>query len=367
MHIWLAPSAFFPHRGGVEELSLQLARELGRTGDDVLVVTHRHPPELAESETVEGIAVRRVEFTAPRADPLALLRFLRGTWAVQRMLDELVPLPDLIHVQCVSNQLAHLLLYARRHRVPMVLTTQGETAMDAGAIFQRSVYMRLTLRSAARRARTLTACSTWTATQTARLAPRFGGAIVVPNGVDPGQWDVGSLTSQPVLCSWGRHVPQKGFDLVIAAFALLRERIPDARLLIGGDGPETPVLRALAGPGVEFLGTLDREGVRRMLAAARVAVVPSRVEPFGIVALEALAAGRGLVYAAGTGIAEATGGLGRATDAACPHALADAMETEVADPTSAGAGRARAAELSWGRIAGLYRAIYAPLVGGRAS
>jgi glycogen(starch) synthase len=362
MRIWLAPSAFFPHRGGVEELSVQLARELGRGGADVLIVTHRHPLELAESETLEGIRVRRVSFTAPRVDPRALPPFLRDTKAIQRTLDEIVPMPDVIHVQCVSNQVAHLLLYGRRHDVPVVVSTQGEVMMDAGAIFARSAYMRLTLRASARRARALTACSAWAATETARLAPRFADATVVPNGVDPAQWDVGPLTSKPVVCAWGRHVPQKGFDLAIDAFSVLRDRIADARLVIGGDGPETPRLRTLAGPGVDFIGPLDRDGVRRLLAASRIALVPSRIEPFGIVALEALAAGRGLVYATGTGIDEASGGLGRSADPRDARALADALEKELAVPTPVEAGKARGVELSWGRVAEHYRQIYDALL-----
>ena len=41
--VWLAPSAFFPHRGGVEELTLKMALELARRDIDVTVVTHRWP------------------------------------------------------------------------------------------------------------------------------------------------------------------------------------------------------------------------------------------------------------------------------------------------------------------------------------
>ena len=358
MRIWLAPSAFFPHRGGVEELTLQLAKRLNASGHDTLVLTNRHPGTLAPRETHEGVEIHRVPFSAPRARPLAALRYLREQAALQRSLDGLAAPPDVLHIQCPSVQTLPLVLYARRHGVPVVLTSQGEVVMDADHVYQRSLYMRLSLRLAARLAAVLTACSAWTAQQCVPYAPRFAHATVIANGVDPTQWSMASSPQAPVLCAWGRHVQQKGFDLAIRAFAVLREQIPAARLLIGGEGAETARLRALAGDGVEFVGAVDRAGVRDLLAGSRVAIVPSRIEPFGIVALEALAAGRGLVYAQGTGIAEAAGGLGRASDVHDPAAFAQAMQAELADPTDPAEGRARASALSWQRICARYVEVY---------
>jgi glycosyltransferase involved in cell wall biosynthesis len=368
MRVWLAPSAFWPAHGGVEELTLQLAHSLQRLGNEVLVVTNRHPPSLPAREAVEGIAVERLALDAPRARPRQAARFLLTRPALQRQLDAIAPpVPDLVHIQCPSTQTAPLRRYCARHRVPLVLTSQGEVVMDANQIYQHSLYMRLTLRRAARSAAALTACSAWTAQACVPYAARFASATVIPNGVDPRQWDAGALPEEPVLCAWGRHVRQKGLDLAIEAFALLRFRVPEARLLIGGDGPETARLRALAGDGVEFLGAIDRGGVRAMLSRSRVAVVPSRVEPFGIVALEALAAGRGLVYAAGTGLAEAAGAVGRAVDVADAAALAAAMEAELAAPTPRDAGRARARELSWGVIGERYAELYEAVTGREAA
>ena len=365
MHLWVAPSAFFPHRGGVEELTFQLGLALQARGHSVRIVTHRHPPSLEQHETVETLVVSRMRFSAPTANAGALARFIGGECSVQRALDALSPLPDLVHIQCPSVQTAPLVLYARRHRIPLVVTSQGEVAMDANQIYQHSAFMRLSFRIAARSAAALTACSTWTAAQCTSFAPRFAEATVIPNGVSPEQWDVGPPPREPVLCAWGRHVPQKGFDLAIEAFAVLRDRIPDALLVIGGDGVETPRLRAMAGDGIEFVGALDREGVRRLLARSRAAVVPSRIEPFGIVALEALAAGRGLVYAAGTGLVEAAGQSGRPADVNDREGLAAAMESELVAPTAPATGRAWALDHSWDRICDRYLSVYR-MAGGSA-
>ncbi len=346
-------------------MTLQLAKRLQASGRSVLVVTHRHPATLARRASVEGVAVFRVPFDAPSSRPRPAARFAFGQLGVQRALDSLRPRPAVVHVHCPSSQTLPLVIYAARHKVPLVLTSHGEVAMDADRLYQKSLYMRVVFRLAARRALALTACSAWTSDQCLRYSSRFTNAKVIPNGVEPRDWDMGPPPEGPVLCAWGRHAHEKGFDLAISAFAVLRRRVSDARLLLGGDGPETARLRRLAGEGVELLGALDRDGVRALLQMARVAVVPSRIEPFGIVALEALAAGRGLVYAQGTGLAEAVGGLGRPADVGDPQALADAMEAELSDPTAPAAGRARAQELSWEHVCDLYLDVYSEVTARR--
>ena len=334
MRIWLAPSAFAPSQGGVEELTLQLAREYQRLGHEVLVVVHRHPADLPAQETVEGVQVHRLALDLPGSSPRRLLTYPRAVAAQQRGLSRLGPAPDVVHVQCAANQVPALALYARRRRVPFILTTQGEVTMDAGRIYQRSAQIRLALRLGARAAHTLTACSRRAGDDAATVAKAFAGCEVIPNGVDPHQWTVSALPDEPVFAAWGRHVPQKGFDLLLDAFPAVREALPAARLLLGGQGPETERLQAMAGDGVELVGPLDRAGVQSLLAQARVAVVPSRLEPFGIVAVEAMAAGRGVVWSTNGGLSDATGGLGVGVDPTDRTALAAGPH-----PRPSGAGR----------------------------
>lgn len=364
MRLWLAPSAFAPHRGGVEELTLKIAQHLQAAGDDVTVVTNRHPKALPSRDEVEGVPVRRVAFTAPGRRPDRAARHFLAACSVQAALTDIGPVPDVIHVVCPSTQLPPIARWARTRAVPLIITSQGETAMDAGRIYQRSAWMRQNLRSAAADSAALTSCSTWTAAAAAEVAPGFARSTVVLNGVDPNDWcDLPAVPDEPVVAAWGRHVPQKGFDLLLDAWPLVLAEIPTAALRLGGDGPETAALRARAGAGVQFVGDLDREGVRDLLRSARIAVVPSRIEPFGIVALEALAAGRGLVYSAGTGLAEAAGACGRAVDPRDPVALAAAAVAELRAPTPAVVAREQAASLSWDQLAVHYRSLYASVFG----
>lgn len=102
----------------------------------------------------------------------------------------------------------------------------------------------------------------------------------------------------PLIASYGRMVHKKGFDLLIQAFAALRQAHPGARLVIGGDGPEKSSLHTLAETlgvqqAVQFPGWI--EDTAGFLDQADLFVLPSRDEPFGIVVLEAMARGLPLV------------------------------------------------------------------------
>jgi glycosyltransferase involved in cell wall biosynthesis len=266
--------------------------------------------------------------------------------------------PDVIHIQCPSVQVPAVTLAARVMRVPLILTSQGETVMDAANLYGTSTFMRSALRWSARQAASLTTCSAWTALQASRIAPEFTRAHVVLNGVQPDQWRVSPAVDDPVVVAWGRHVPQKGFDLLIRAFADVRETMPAARLLLGGSGSETETLRAMAGDGVEFVGALDRDGVRDLLVQSRVVAVPSRLEPFGIVALEAMASGRPVVWSTIGGLGDATGGHGWGVDPHDHDALVVALLGALRAKTDEQTLRAHAESLSWSKIAQHYLEIY---------
>jgi len=98
----------------------------------------------------------------------------------------------------------------------------------------------------------------------------------------------------PVFATLGRLVKKKGFDILLRAFATYRERGHQAKLRIGGDGPELKPLsqlrRALGlTQEVEFCGWI--EDVRGFLQQTDIFILPSLDEPFGIVILEAMAVG----------------------------------------------------------------------------
>ena len=132
-----------------------------------------------------------------------------------------------------------------------------------------------------------------------------------------------------VVKTLGRFVHKKGFDVLLHAAAHAVEQGVPFRLEIGGDGPERNALKALAkrlgiGDRVSFCGWID--DVAAFLADADLFVLPSRIEPFGIVVLEAMACGVPIVATRVSGpleiLDEQTALLVSADD---PVALAEAV------------------------------------------
>ena len=108
---------------------------------------------------------------------------------------------------------------------------------------------------------------------------------------------------------------EKGFQTLVTALASLRHRHPDLRAVIAGRGAFLGELEAIAqGLGVDhmvhFPGFVPDDELRRLLHTCTCAVIPSLYEPFGIVALEAMAAGAPVVAAASGGLVEVLDGTG---------------------------------------------------------
>jgi glycosyltransferase involved in cell wall biosynthesis len=104
------------------------------------------------------------------------------------------------------------------------------------------------------------------------------------------EWE--RAVEEPAIVFLGRaNDPRKNFPLLAAAFARVREQIPNARLVLIGEPPLAQVRRSLA-PGVDVVGLLPTtEDVAARLRTAALLVLPSLQEGFGIVAAEAMAAG----------------------------------------------------------------------------
>lgn len=103
----------------------------------------------------------------------------------------------------------------------------------------------------------------------------------------------------------GRFHPKKNLPLLIDALA----RVPEARLVIGGDGPERAQIETRAEAKgvrdrVEFLGFLDQAGKTRFFTDVDLVAMPSRFECFGLVAAEAMAYGTPVLVSPTVGIAE---------------------------------------------------------------
>jgi glycosyltransferase involved in cell wall biosynthesis len=378
MRLALLPSAYAPAVGGVEELTARLAARMVDRGEQVEVWTFRHPPTLPETEVIDGITVRRFAFPLPPASPGPLLTFppqgLRALSALSQAVREFRP--DVLHVQCFSAHGIYAAVVASRHRVPFVVTLQGETVMDDGDIYEKSTLLRLGLRFALRRAQAVTGCSGFVIEDAVkRFGLPAGKGRVIYNGVEVAGDDAPralDLPFQRFVLGLGRVVEKKGFDLLLEAFAKLAPQHPGVGLVIGGDGAarqglENQVRVLGLDDRVVLPGRLDRAGVAWAMANAEVFTLPSRVEPFGIVVIEALRAGCPVVVSARGGAPEIVRHEheGLVADPLDTAAYSEAISRLLGDPSLAArlaaAGRQRVEDFSWGRIADQYAQLYREL------
>jgi glycogen(starch) synthase len=153
------------------------------------------------------------------------------------------------------------------------------------------------------------------------------------------------------------------------------DRSPGVDLVIAGQGPALEDLRRRAvSLGVEarvrFPGRLSREEVAAAIAGATVFVMPSRLEPFGIVILEAWRGGVAVVASNRGGAPEFvdSGRNGVLVDPFDTGGLAAVLEDLLADDVRrrslAEAGHRRVEAFSWSAIAGAYREVYSAVLGG---
>jgi glycogen synthase len=371
----LFSSAYAPAVGGVEELTHRLARQLQTDGDEVEVWTNRHPRGLAESETIAGVLVRRFVLPLPRMDlgalaglPVAAARSLARLRRAAR-----AARPDVLHVQCFSANGIYGTALAALLDVPLVVSLQGETVMDDADIYEASATLRVGLRVGLRRAQAVTACSRFVlddAEERFGLPPHTG--TVIPNGVSLDRAEPQVPIEVPFdrfVLALGRMVEKKGFDLLINAFARVAESQADVGLVIGGDGRArrglVELVDSLGLTGrVLFPGTMTRAQVAWAMERAAIFALPSRVEPFGIVVLEALRAGRPVIVSARGGAGEIVRDQreGLVVDPFDVEALAAALLRLLGDEVLCGrlgaAGAARVERFSWERIVGEYREIY---------
>jgi glycosyltransferase involved in cell wall biosynthesis len=119
--------------------------------------------------------------------------------------------------------------------------------------------------------------------------------VDVPLGVDTEQFSAAPVPPAPLVAYVGRLDHTKRVHLLLDAFREVKRRIPDAEIVIAGDGPDRAALERAAGHGVRFFGAVPHDRVAPIFRDAALAVMPSPGEPFGMSILEAMATGRAVV------------------------------------------------------------------------
>jgi glycosyltransferase involved in cell wall biosynthesis len=289
-----------PHLGGggAEQVTALLARGLSRRKYELhlALVTQISPDtkELPPRVNIHALGASRVRFSALRV--LGLARSLK---------------PDLILSAMAHLNFLVLLLRPFFSPATRVLVRQNSTVSAELVSGDLPRYTRLLYRFLYPRAdRVICQTSAMAEDLAAEIGISEHQLAVLPNPVDPeaaraidedtpDPWaSLGSSSSGPHLLAVGRLSPEKGFDLLLRALVTVRERFPDANLVIAGVGPEQASLKSLCRElelesTVRFAGHVDRPSA--FFPGATLFVLSSRHEGLPNALLEAAAGGLPIV------------------------------------------------------------------------
>jgi starch synthase len=373
----------FDAPGGVETNVREVAKGLRSGGDDVSVFASdlydegRWERRANFAPTLDGVPVRRFP-VVKRVVPFLTMPMMGGlidALAAERF--------DLIHAH--SHRYGHVLQaaeVARRRGVPFVVSTHYHPAdrtdpgLQRGLLRCQDVLFGMT----AYRAADALVVETEREGELLREFAPGGKVHVIPPGIDLASWShptgdvpLPGLPNGYVLFA-GRIAPNKGLPFLVRAVAEMPASERPPVVFLGRDWGERPALEALA----RELGVADRitwlghvesaREYRAVMRGASVFVLPSEWEAFGLVLLEAMAAGVPVVATSVGGVPEVLlgGTAGRLVPYADTAALGSAIRSVRSDPAEraklVAAGTARVADLDWTRTVERHRALYRSLV-----
>ncbi len=340
LNVLMIAPRYFPHMGGIETHVHEVGRRLVRSGVGVTLLTtepENRSHQLPRESEDEGMRIIRVKawprqrdyYIAPEIYPLVK----HGRW-------------DLIHCQGCHTFVPPLsMLAARQAKIPYIVTfhTGGHSSSFRNKI--RGIQWQL-LRPLLARASKLIGVSRFEA-EYFRRALRLPDRqfTVIPNGstlpalTHPGP--PSKTPAQTLIASVGRLEKYKGHQHLITALPKIRERSPDARLLILGVGPYEARLRELAQQvgvadhvEIRSVPASDRHGMAQVLTQATLVALLSEYEAHPVAVMEALALQRPVLVADTSGLREiAQQGLARAISLqSTPEEVARAALQQIEEP-----------------------------------
>lgn len=312
----------FPPRiiGGISPHVSDLSRALKKKGMDVHVITCNFPGA-KEHESIDGVEIHR--FEAYAASDSFLGWVLRMQKNMEFKASDVVSSAgglDVIHAHDWVSGVAGIAL-KHLYRKPLVVTMHSTEYGRRNGLhndLQRSIHeIEGWLCHEAWR---IITCSQYMRDHVSWCFHQPRDKIdTIPNGVDATKWQFPldyqgvrkrfASENEKIVLFVGRIVLEKGLDLLINALHILLRRGIPAKIVAVGEGPEKEKCQRMAwdmglGEKVYFTGYIDDNTLRALYRVADVAAFPSRFEPFGIVALEAMVAKVPVVVSHVGGLAE---------------------------------------------------------------
>jgi glycosyltransferase involved in cell wall biosynthesis len=312
--------------GGISPHVHDLSEELVRQGVEVHVVTKETPGTADEEVEPSGVHVHRVHLGEKPNDFVHEIQLLNRATdiRVRRLLEDWRPggEPTIFHAHdWLSLDAARALKY--EYKLPFVATVHATESGRHGGIFNdTSRYIHEQEYWLTYEAWRIIVCSEFMKGEVSRLFNSPSDKIdVVYNGVKAAnfkfQWSaadraqfrsVYALPEEKIVIFVGRFVREKGIQVLLNAASSILAQEPSTKFLIVGGGNRDKFEKFSAWMGLQgkiiFTGFMGGRPLHQLYRIADVAAFPSLYEPFGIVALEAMAAGAPVVASDAGGLRE---------------------------------------------------------------
>ncbi|MBV9848163.1 MAG: glycosyltransferase family 4 protein [Armatimonadetes bacterium] len=353
--------------GGISRHVYDLAHALVKQDVEVHVITAEHPGAAAE-EVEDGIHLYRVTPQGQGNDFIHWVQLLND--AMLARADELIPTllggpgldatghaqasgPVLLHAH---DWLAHFCGAALKHKyhLPLVATIHAtEYGRNNGINGPVQEYISSVEWNLQNEAWRVIVCTEFMKRECEHaLHTPWDKMDVIPNGVDPSKFQLPDFTpedkaafraryaapEEKIIFFVGRMVREKGVQVLIEALPKVRWGYHDAKLLICGGGYRDHLVNLAAYLGMErhvyFAGFVPDDDLMKIYQIIDIACFPSLYEPFGIVALEGMAAHVPVVVSDAGGLPEVVenGVTGITTYAGNPNSLADGLLKALHEP-----------------------------------
>ncbi|MEI2608558.1 MAG: glycosyltransferase family 4 protein [Chitinophagaceae bacterium] len=388
MRILLIPSSYAPVLGGLQTVTCNLAQYFMAGGNQVNVLTNRYPRTLLFKEVVDHISVSRQLFLWPDLDNVWRGRpdlYLASFYYTPTTLLSLIGLvrdlrPQVINVHFPDGQTPFVLWLRRRFDFRLIVSLHGEDVLSWHRLMDQETAALVTskrqpkryirLRELFKEADAVTTCSQYLLDKAVELEPNVATkGHVIHNGIDQARFQdqTPNAHARPYILAYGRLIYKKGFDLLLDAFGQIASERQDIDLILAGIGEEGSRLEkqvqdcGLTGR-VHFFGRAQPDEIVRLLNGSCFLVVPSRDEPFGIVALEGLAAGKPILATHVGGLPEIVSVPGNLLVEPTVEGLVNGLHSLLAQkphwPAIGQNNRLRAEQFTWERATTRYMEIY---------
>lgn len=305
--IYIFTNSYKPVLGGIQTVTSQLAEGFINRNIKCKVVTNLHPRTLKMYEIINMVPVLRLPFSINCGNFRNRVMFLVSFIAVFILF--ILNRPRIVYVHFPIGQVDVINLLHKIFKFRLITCFHGHDVLRYDEGYSKNSRMFNSQRSLIKHSDVVTACSNYLCLKVETIFDILCTPVAVYNGVDLSRF-MDSRCHKPIkrpfLFAWGRLEKIKGYDILIKTFSKLDY---DIDLLIAGEGSQRRFLEKLIeelslSNRVRLLGKLSPDDIVSYSKASLINIIPSLKESFGIVLLEAIAAGRPIICTNSGGLPE---------------------------------------------------------------